>query len=216
MGERRRRWTVTLGNEVRAARASARRARFGIMPILKKEDDLFPQDLFRVASEEGQGGRWWALYTPSKREKQLMRCLRRLEIPHYGPLIKKRYRSPNGRIRESFAPLFANYVFIYGDEMQRYQAVSTGYVSRYLEAPNCDELTHDLSQIQRVIALDLPLTPESQLQAGDAVRVKSGLFAGFEGVVIRRERKTCLLVWVRLLNQGVSAQLDEAVLEPRT
>lgn len=186
------------------------------MPILKREEDLYPHDLLgRVVGRSGGARRWWAMYTLSRQEKELLRRLRRLDIPHYGPLIPKRYRSPNGRIRESFVPLFPNYVFVYGDEAQRRDAVSTGCVSQCLPSEDDAGLTRDLSQIRRLISLGLPLTPESRLEAGNPVRVKSGVFAGFEGVVIRRERKARLLVWVRLLNQGVSAELDEAVLEPQ-
>ncbi|HUP78617.1 MAG TPA: UpxY family transcription antiterminator, partial [Pirellula sp.] len=81
-------------------------------------------------------GTWWALYTLARFEKKLMRQLLKIEVPFYGPTIARRYRSPQGRIRTSVEPLFPNYVFIMGDEMARYKAVSTGSVSRCMPVAN--------------------------------------------------------------------------------
>src|SRR5438477_12409063 len=101
------------------------------MPILAREPDLFPDDLLDRAEacddlEEG----WWALYTSARREKALMRKLHALSIPHYGPTIRKLDRSPSGRLRESFVPLFPSYVFLFGTENHRYHALTTNCVSR--------------------------------------------------------------------------------------
>src|SRR5690554_3315743 len=96
------------------------------MPILKPEPDCFPENLLDQLEDEVP---WWACYTRWRQEKQLMRALRQSGVSHYAPIISRRYRSPAGRVRESFIPLFANYVFVYGDEMARYQAVCSGCVS---------------------------------------------------------------------------------------
>ena len=61
---------------------------------------------------------------------------------------------------------------------------------------------------------EIPLTPEAKLESGDLVRVRSGPFADYEGTVVRREGKTRLLLSIQFLEQGVSMELDEAVLEP--
>lgn len=185
------------------------------MPILPREPDLFPEDLLdsvRPFHPEAPA-RWWGLYTLSKKEKALMRSLRALEIPHYGPLISRRYRSPSGRMRESFVPLFPNYVFIYGDDEQRRVALTTNYVSRCLTVPDDDLLTADLRRVQQLVATGAPLTPEARLEAGEEVRVKSGPFKGLEGVVIHRRGQQRLVVSVQFLQQGVSVLLEDVSLE---
>lgn len=180
------------------------------MPILNYEPDCFPSDLL-THFESGQS--WWLCYTRARQEKQLMRCLREVAIGHYSPVIGRRYRSPAGRLRESFSPLFANYVFLCGDEQARYQAVSTGCISRVIPVTNTQSFVEDLRQIQRLIETGAPLSPEARIESGDRVRVKSGQFAGFEGVVIRRAQQTCLIVEVRFMNQGASVALDDCQLE---
>ncbi len=180
------------------------------MPILKQEPDCFPDNLLEV---ESPGAQWWALYTRSRQEKTLARQLREKEIGFYSPLVSRRHKSPAGRIRESFLPLFSNYVFVCGSEMDRYTAVSTGCVSRVLEVQDVDRLTFDLRQIHRLIHTGAPLSPEALIAPGDRVRVKKGRFSGFEGTVLRRNRETILIVEVTFMNQGASVALDDCDFE---
>ena len=185
------------------------------MPLLAREPDLFPDDLLQ---QESQGSdpqaSWWAVYTLSRREKELMRQLRKLSIPHYGPTILKRVPSPSGRIRNSYLPLFANYVFLYGDEEQRYRAMTTNCVSRTVKVPDGLALVHDLRQVRNLIATGAAITPESRLEAGDPVRVRSGPFAGYEGVVLKRHGEARLLISVGFLQQGASVLLEDCHVEP--
>jgi transcription antitermination factor NusG len=184
------------------------------MPLLKPEQDIWPLNLLDPAEEAASdSGTWWALYTLARFEKKLMRQLHEIEVPFYGPTISRRYRSPQGRIRTSVEPLFPNYVFIKGDELVRYNAVKTGSVSRWMPVADPIELVEDLRQIRNLILTDAPLAPELRLEPGQRVRVKSGVFKGFEGVVIRRENEIRLLISVRYMGRGASVALDDCQLE---
>jgi transcriptional antiterminator RfaH len=52
-----------------------------------------------------------------------------------------------------------------------------------------------------------------KLQPGQKVRVKTGVFKGFEGVVLRRENEIRLLIFVRYMGRGASVALDDCQLE---
>lgn len=187
------------------------------MPLLKPEPDIWPLNLLdETPSNELQNPseQWWALYTFARFEKKLMRQLLEIEIPFFGPTIARRYRSPHGRIRTSVEPLFPNYVFIKGDEMVRYNALKTGSVSRWMPVSDSNELVADLRQIRNLILTEAPLAPELRLEPGQRVRVKSGVFKGFEGAVIRRENEVRLLISVRYMGRGASVALDDCQLEP--
>ena len=186
------------------------------MPILKQESDIFPAELLdeetlgKLSTEDRS---WWCVYTISRREKDLMRKLRSLEIPHYGPVLPKRYRSPNGRLRTSFIPMFPNYVFMLASEEERVKATTTNCISACNPVAQHETLIEDLRQICSIVDQGEALTPEAKLQAGSKVRVRTGPFAGLEGHVLRREGKTRLLLSVRYLEQGVSMEMDEALLD---
>lgn len=130
-------------------------------------------------------------------------------------MIPKRYRSPKGRLRTSFVPLFPNYVFLFASESERYLAMTTNCISRCNEIKDHERLVTDLAQIFEVVNAGVPLTPEARLEPGNRVRVKSGPFANYEGTVIRREGKTRLLLSIHFLEQGVSMEMDEGLLEPQ-
>ena len=183
------------------------------MPILPYEPDIYPEDLLDESSEDRTGRVWWVLYTLPRREKDLLRRLRQMEIAHYGPLVRRRTRSPSGRTRQSFVPLFPSYVFMKASEEERYQAMKTNCISRYLEVADADHLVTDLRQIQQLIASDAPLTPEARLESGTLVRVRSGPMMGLEGVVIRRRGEERLLVAVEFLQQGASVLIEDFQVE---
>ena len=185
------------------------------MPILPREPDMHPADLLsRFDAPGATDGKWWAMYTMARREKELMRRLRGLDVPYYAPLIHRRTRSPGGRVRESYVPLFPSYVFIFGGDQQRQQALATNCISRSLIVPNAARLVHDLRQVQRLIELDAPLTVEARIEPGRRVRVRSGPMEGLEGTVTKRRGKDWLVVAVEFLQQGASVLLEDFQVEP--
>lgn len=188
------------------------------MPILGREPDIFPEDLFAhgtpIPDAIKDDRTWYCVYTISRREKDLMRKLFANKTPYYSPVIEKRYRSPNGRLRTSFVPLFPNYVFLLANEDERYQAMTTNCISKCQIVDRYEQLEKDLSSIANVIATGVGMTPEARLETGNPVRVKTGPFAGYEGIVIRREGKTRLLISVHFLEQGISIGMDEGLVEP--
>ncbi len=184
------------------------------MPILKKEHDLFPANLFDAEGPLSTDvGQWWALYTRSRREKELVRRLSALEITFYCPIIEQQHRSPNGRLRTSYLPLFANYVFLRGDETDRHAALTTSCVSRDIEVPDPAALVRDLRQIRELIELGTDLSPEARIETGTKVRVKTGILTGRVGTVIERRGQRRLLVSVDFLQRGASVELTSCDLE---
>ncbi len=185
------------------------------LPILDKERDIFPRDLFQDPTVWDDPRRqWYCMYTLSRREKDLMRRLAAIKIPFFSPIVPKRYRSPSGRLRTSYALLFPNYVFVLASDEQRQDCLATQCISRQQIVADRRQLVMDLRQIHKAVLKGVPLTPESRLESGQRVRVRSGPFQGFEGQVIRRAGKTRLLLAINFLEQGVSMEMDEAVIAP--
>jgi transcription antitermination factor NusG len=183
------------------------------MPILPKERDLFPEDLLAGPAAEDGGESWFVFYTLARREKDLMRKLAAAGIPFYSPMIRRRLRSPGGRTRSSFVPLFPGYVFSRGDDEQRRAALATNTISRWIPVGEPRMLVDDLRAIKRLVDSEQPLSPEARMEPGQAVRVRSGPLAGIEGTVIRRRGEERLVVAVRFLNQGASIELEDVDLE---
>jgi transcriptional antiterminator RfaH len=185
------------------------------MPILTRETDLYPPDLLeRDDLEQDTEDRWWAIYTRSRREKDLMRQLHKLGLAFYGPTVKRTHRSPSGRLRTTYLPLFTNYVFLRGDAEARYRAFETNCVSSCIPVVDGGELTRELRSLRHLIETEAPVTLEERLERGALVRVKSGPLRGLQGSVITRRGSRRLVVAVSFLQQGASVEIDDFLVEP--
>lgn len=180
------------------------------MPILAREPDLFPDDLLSMSIVTPQDESWFAMYTMARREKELMRQLRQQKISHYGPLVANRSRSPAGRIRTSWVPLFSGYVFVRGDEVQRHDAVSTGCISRCLRVTEPELLVADLQQIRLLLEKGEDIHPEPRPVVGRTAVIRRGAMAGLRGTVTKVQSGHRLTVIVNFMQQGASMLIDEA------
>lgn len=183
------------------------------MPILQQEPALYPEDLLQLASAGGADRRWWVFHTRPRQEKSLARQLFAMDVPFYLPLVTRDLLYRGRRVR-SRVPLFAGYLFLYGTDEERILGLKGNRVSRVMATPDASSMVHDLLQIQRLIASKAPLTVEQRLSAGQTVQVRSGPFMGLVGTVISRRAETRLLVAVKFLQQGVSLEIDDFLLEP--
>ena len=183
------------------------------MPILPAETSIFPDNLLEDFTAGTSERSWLVVHSKARQEKALARHLLALEIPFYLPLIAKNYLIRERRV-QSYIPLFSGYVFLYGTERERFESLTTNRISHVLPVSDEEQLCCDLRAVQQLIETDAPLTVESRLQPGQPVRVIAGAMAGLEGTVVSRRGKTRLIVSVNFLQQGVSFEVDDFLLEP--
>ena len=190
------------------------------MPFLPDEPCVFPESIFEPAeplAEEPPGESpervWWGVYTKARQEKALARQLFGREIPFYLPLVCKEHLL-RGRYLRSRVPLFQGYLFLYASLEERVTALSTNRISRIMLVPNQEELVRDLHQVHQLIALGAPMTIERRLSPGRLVRVRTGSLAGLEGIITHRRGSNRLLIAVNYLQQGVSIEVNDFMVDP--
>jgi transcription antitermination factor NusG len=194
-----------------------------VMPILAAEPHLFPADLLesppahdQFFSQEKPGSEnpgWWVFYTRPRQEKSLARDLLQREIAFYLPLVPRRLLI-RGRPVYSHVPLFNGYVFVYGSREDRLRTLMTNRAAQVFAVDDGQRLRLDLQNIKMLIDSGAALTIESRLEANQPVRVRAGALMGMEGIVVRRKNQTRLVVWVKMLQQGVSLEIEDYLLEP--
>lgn len=180
------------------------------MPILKREVDLFPPQLFEIPAASGP---WRVAYAKSRQEKRLARLLLEREVPFYLPLAEK-VALREGRRRTSFLPLFPGYVFFRGSARP---ALESNLVCHVLEVLDQGTLECELSSLWRLQASGAPLVPHPYLRRGDRVEIVDGPLRGFAGTILREKGRLRLVVGVSLLGQAAAAEVDrEMVIAERS
>lgn len=181
------------------------------MPILAAEPHLYPEHLWRHAAAPSQlERRWHCLHARPRREKAVARHLRSHQIAHYLPQIIQEGRTPGGRITRSEIPLFPGYLFLWGDDRDRAEAIRGNDLANVLEPSDGAQLGRELERIHRLLASGLMVIPTPEHPVGASVRVLSGPLQGMSGVIVRRQgRSDRFVAMVRFLGRGASVELGD-------
>jgi len=132
-------------------------------------------------------GRWWVGHTKSRFEKAFAWDL---------------------------LPLFPSYVFVCGDDEDRYTAMTTNRLCTTIEVPDQEKLVAELVAIERALSAKAALDLYAFAVAGQRCRITAGPFEGLEGVVVRRNGTARIVLYVGILAQGASMEIDADLLEP--
>ncbi len=158
------------------------------------------------------GVAWRVLRTKPRQEKAVVDLLDAAGHTHYLPLVR-RVRHYGHRRRETQAPLFPSYVFVRSGLEAAYFAVSSRRVIQIVEVTDQARLDRELAQIRRALEIGAGLDPYPYLKEGRRARVRSGPFAGIEGVIESKGRDDRLILKVEALAQAVSLEIDAGVVE---
>jgi hypothetical protein len=179
------------------------------MPILKREPDAFPDEIFDFPLAEMP---WQVAYVRSRQEKSLARHLHGA-VPYYLPQWEQ-IRQRSGRSISSWLPLFSGYFFFRGADVERRVALRSNVIVHLLDIPDQGRLHAELEQLYHLQQQGGVLEPWPELTAGDEVVIRSGPFEGYRGVIVKEKEKTRLIVSIQALRQSVSVELGRDSIRP--
>ena len=158
-------------------------------------------------------GPWWIAHTKARCEKAFAWDLLKREVGYFLPLVE-RVTVSSGKKRRGMAPLFASYVFFCGGDEARYTALTTDRLCQVIKVVDQAKLVGELAALERAVLSGVPLDPYPYLEVGQRCRIKAGAFRGLEGMVLERHAKHRFLLFVSILQQGASLEIDADLLEP--
>ena len=168
-----------------------------------------------LAPFENSEPQWYAAYTCARHEKRVAELLEKKAVESFLPLHKTVHRWKNGRA-EVHLPLFPGYVFVriaLKDRLQVLEVPSVvrlvGFNGRPAPLPEAD-----MEAIRLCLASGYHLEPHRYLQIGQRVRVVCGPLQGAEGILLRRIKRTRLVISLELIMRSVAVEIDEADLDP--
>jgi transcription termination/antitermination protein NusG len=156
---------------------------------------------------------WLALYTHSRREKHVAKLLDERRIENFLPIYHaaRHFKKRSPMILE--LPLFPNYVFVRAGQKASLLSVPgvlsiVGSWRKPWPLPD-----HEIAAFRNAVDV-CKLEPYSLFAIGERVRIKNGVLAGMQGVLVRRKSNLRVVLTVEVIRSSVSAEVDEADLEP--
>jgi transcription antitermination factor NusG len=168
------------------------------------------------ASQASPASRWFAVYTTCRHEKRIAQHFSQREIEYYLPLYRSERNWSDGSRVTLDLPLFPCYIFVHIGRLERVRVLSvpgalaivggTGREPAPLPDAAIDALRSGL-QLRKV-------EPHPLLTIGQKARIRSGAFAGLEGVVVRKKNSFRVVLTLEQIMQSVAVEVDEGDLEP--
>src|SRR5262245_3337232 len=158
---------------------------------------------------------WYAIQTRSRHEKVVRDQLAAKSITHLLPLWRKRSIWKD-RVKFVDVPLFSGYLFGYFALQDKIAVLETVGVAR-LVGINGKPMPIPEEQIVAVRTMmehRLPCSPHPYLVEGMRVRIKCGLLAGAEGILIAKKQRHRLVISLDIIHQAVAVDVDSAAIEP--
>lgn len=110
--------------------------------------------------------------------------------------------------------LFPGYVFLFGDDSTPAAVREMGQPCRVIRVPHPDGLKGELAQIERAVDSDVQVEECPYLVKGQRYRVTEGPLMNCEGVGIRRQNHSGILLEISMLGRAIEAEVPWHMLEP--
>ena len=158
---------------------------------------------------------WYALTVKPRHEKAAALNLERKGLESYLPLYRAQ-RQWSDRHKEVELCLFPGYVFCRFGFERRLDVSSLPSVTSIvgfggLPTPVSEE---EIAAIQSILASGHRVWPWPYLEAGQRVRIVSGVLAGLEGILAREKDAWRVVVNVELLRRSVAVEIDREMVSP--
>jgi len=157
---------------------------------------------------------WFAAYTYPRHEKKVAEYLGWSGIESFLPLYKEARSWKNGVRAVVERPLFPSYIFVHLQPGESLKVLRTPSIASLVTVAGVPaSLPNNEIESLKAGVCQLNLEPHPYLRKGDRVRVKSGPFAGQEGILVMHKNRWRVVICVELLMQAISVELDTSTVE---
>lgn len=158
---------------------------------------------------------WFAVFTTPRHEKRVEEHFRVREIESFLPLCRMRRRWKDGSKGTVQIPLFPNYIFVRIQRNGRVPVlevpgvlsiVGSGRESMSVPESYIHCLQEGLQQGK--------IEPHSYLATGMRVRIRSGVMAGMEGILLRKKNDFRVVLTLQMIMKSVKVEVELDEIEP--
>ncbi|HSS99402.1 MAG TPA: UpxY family transcription antiterminator [Terriglobales bacterium] len=158
--------------------------------------------------------KWYVLFVRSNQERTVACHLQSRDVEHYLPCYSSVRRWKDRRVTLEM-PLFPGYVFVRMPLLDRLKAVTIPNVVSFVGSKDEPSAISD-EEIDRVrIGLEHGnAQPCPYLKEGDRMAITNGVMAGMEGVLLRRQNGTRMIIALDSIGKAFVVEVDLASLKP--
>jgi transcription antitermination factor NusG len=162
----------------------------------------------------GRSAEWFAAYTTPRHEKHVSELLAERQIETFLPLYRtaRQWKKSTPVVLE--LPLFPTYVFVHIDRQSRGAVLNLpGVLSIVGSSKEPWPLPDfDIEVLRRGMQAH-KVEPHPYLKIGERVRVKAGMMAGVEGILVRKKNEFRVVLSLDAIMQSVAVEVDADDLE---
>lgn len=169
--------------------------------------------------ENGSAGswqepRWYVLFVRSNQERIVACHLQSRDVEHYLPCYSSVRQWKDRRVSLE-VPLFPGYVFVHMRLVDRLKALSIPNVVSLVGPPNEPSaiLEEEIGRVKLGVAHG-NAQPHPYLKEGDRMTITSGVMEGMEGVLLRRQNGSRMVVALDSIGKAFVVEVDSALLVP--
>lgn len=156
---------------------------------------------------------WFVLFVRSNQEKKIAQRLDASEIEHFLPCCRSVRQWKDRRVILQM-PLFPGYVFVRLPFVERSKVLSMPNVVSLVGGRNSPSVMseEEINWIRLGIAHGNAM-PHPSLAVGDRVKIVSGPLSGMQGVLLRRQNSTRVVIRVESISRSFVVEVDLASIE---
>ena len=158
---------------------------------------------------------WHAVYAITRHEKRIAEHLSMRGIEHFLPLYSTQRRWKNGARMTLSLPLFPSYLFVRISRRERVRVLEIPGVVSIVGGTGKEPAMLDTDQVEiiRKAVERGNAEPHPTVVAGQRGRIRNGVFAGVEGIVVRVRNTFRVVLMVELIMKSVAVEVDRDDLE---
>lgn len=155
--------------------------------------------------------RWYAIQTRGRHEKKVAQRISDRGFEGFLPLATDVHHWSDRHVRVD-APLYPCYTFLHAciDSSIRTAVLRIPGVLHFVGLPGCPQSIPDgeMAVIQKIVEHCVPVRSHVFIGEGTRVRIRGGALDGIEGILLRRNSDSSLIVSVQLILRSVALRVD--------
>lgn len=158
--------------------------------------------------------RWYAAYTRANHERRVAHELVERGVENFLPQYESLRKWKDRQVLLAM-PLFPGYVFVHLALENRLAVLQVpgvaclvGFAGKPAAIPG-----EEFERVRGLLKRGIRATPHPYLKAGRRVRVRSGPFAGLEGIIVRRNNRRRLVISLAVIERAIAVDVDATDVE---